>query len=550
MSINEHYDAVVVGAGFGGLYALHKLRSEGLTVRVLESAPDVGGTWYWNRYPGARCDVESVDYSYSFSPELEQEWRWTSRYATQPEILAYLRYVADRFDLRPDIQFDTTVISMQYDSPRARWIVATRDGKAVTASFCVMATGCLSTAQTPDIAGIEAYEGPVYHTGTWPGPVDFDGQRVGVVGTGSSGIQVVPEIARQTRHLYVFQRTPNFSTPARDHPLDEAYQRGVKVSYPERRALSRQSPGGLPLPRPTVNVSDIDEAERLAMLERAWQKGGNAMQVTFKDLLVDEGTNAAVSDFMRSKIRDVVKDPELAELLCPSNYPFGAKRVCKDTNYYETFNQPNVTLVSLRSEPIVEANRSGLRTSKANYNLDSIILATGFDAMTGTLLQIDIVGRDGVCLADEWAAGPRTYLGLAVAGFPNMFLVTGPGSPSVLTNMVMAIEQHIDWITGCISDLRNRGRGAIEATMDAQTKWVEEANDVARHTLYMKASSWYLGANVAGKPRVFMPYVGGLDRYRQICDEIAGSDYKGFYFTNAGTNSRAVSALDPQNQAH
>jgi cyclohexanone monooxygenase len=529
----DRCDAVVVGAGFAGLYALHRLRLNGFSVRVFESAPEVGGTWYWNRYPGARCDVESMDYSYSFSSELEQEWHWTSRYATQPEILAYLGHVADRFDLREDIKFGTRVIAMHYDPATSRWMVRTDKEDHVSAQFCIMATGCLSSAQAPALPGSASYRGQTYHTGTWPGPRRFDGQTVGVIGTGSSGIQVIPEMAAQARHLFVFQRTANFSTPARDHPLAAETERAVKASYPERRAASRTSPGGLPLPRPAYGADDVDAARRQAILERAWEMGGNAMQVTFKDLLVNERTNETVSDFMRSKIRETVNDPVVAELLCPKDYPFGGKRVCKDTNYYETFNRANVTLVDLRAEPIQGFFESGIRTTRAEYQLDSVIFATGFDAMTGTLLRIDIVGRDGLRLADEWAEGPQTYLGLMVAGFPNMFLVTGPGSPSVLTNMVTAIEQHIEWITGCINDLRKQRRSAVEATTEAQCDWVDHTREVASQTLYMKANSWYLGANIDGKPQIFMPYVGGLDRYRQICAEVADADYQGCVFCDA-----------------
>ena len=521
-------DVVVVGAGFGGLYALYKLRSAGLRVRVLEAAPDVGGTWYWNRYPGARCDVESVDYSYSFSPELQQEWRWTSRYGGQPEILAYLSHVADRFDLRRDIDFETRVVAAHFDEQDSSWRIRTDHGETISARFCIMATGCLSTAQTPDLPGANSYRGNVYHTGTWPGPVRFEDQTVGVVGTGSSGIQLIPDVAQHADHVYVFQRTPNFSTPAHDRPLDPAIEREVKAHYAERRAASRESLGGLPLPRPVVGVADVGADERRTMMERAWEVGGNAMQVTFRDLLADQETNDVVSEFMRSKIRETVKDPAVAELLCPKDYPFGAKRVCKDTNFYETFNRDNVTLVDLRSESIVGLYEAGLRTTKAAYPLDSIIFATGFDAMTGTLLRIDIVGRDGRRLGDEWAGGPQTYLGLMVAGFPNMFMVTGPGSPSVLTNMVMAIEHHVDWIAQCIDEVSARSVISIEATDEAQSEWVAHTNEVAERTLYMKASSWYIGANVEGKPRVFMPYVGGFDRYRHICQDVTTSGYKGF----------------------
>jgi cyclohexanone monooxygenase len=528
---HDRYDVVIVGAGFAGLYALHQLRSNGYTVRVFEAAPDVGGTWYWNRYPGARCDVESVDYSYSFSPELEQEWHWTSRYATQAEILAYLRHVAERFDLRRDIQFNARVTSMTYDPVSASWRLRTHREDEVSSQFCIMATGCLSTVQTPPFPGVESYRGAIYHTGTWPGPIDFSGRVVGVVGTGSSGIQLIPQVAQQAAHIYVFQRTANFSTPARDHPLAPDYEAQVKASYPERRALSRRSPGGLPLPRPTLGPGDVDDHQRVEMLDRAWAIGGNTMQVTFKDLLADQTTNDVVADFMRAKIRQTVTDPAVAELLCPKDYPFGAKRVCKDTDYYETFNESHVTLVDLRSEPIESLSESGIRTSGTEYRLDSIIFATGFDAMTGTLKRIEIVGRDALRLAEEWDGGPQTYLGLMVSGFPNMFLVTGPGSPSVLTNMVMAIEQHVEWITRCINDMRAYGRAALEPAPAAQQDWVDNVRNVAGRTLYMKAASWYIGANVAGKPQVFMPYVGGLDAYRAICDEVTAADYKGFVFS-------------------
>jgi cyclohexanone monooxygenase len=524
----NEFDVVIVGAGFAGLYALYKFRSAGFSVRVFEAAPDVGGTWYWNRYPGARCDVESVDYSYSFSPELEQDWKWTARYATQPEILKYLRHVAERFELRRDIQFESRVVALAYDANTSRWTVRTDRGDTVSTQFCIMATGCLSTAQMPDFPGAEDYRGHVYHTGTWPGPVDFTGQRVGVIGTGSSGIQVVPKVAAQADRVYVFQRTPNFSLPARDGPLDPETETSVKAHYRDRRAAAQRSPGGLPEALPTIGVFDVDEDERSAILERAWALGGNAMQFTFTNLILDEAANSVVSEFMRSKIREVVEDRKIAELLCPKDYPFAAKRVCKDTNYYETFNRSNVTLVDLRTEPLVGLFERGLRTANGDYELDSILFATGFDALTGALLGIDIVGRNGVRLADVWAEGPETYLGLMVAGFPNMFVVTGPGSPSVLTNMVAAIEQHVDWISECVGHLRAQGHEAIEASNDAQSDWVANANLVAARTLYMKASSWYLGANIAGKPRVFMPYVGGLDRYRQICDEVATAGYKGF----------------------
>ena len=532
----RRFDVVVVGAGFGGLYALYQLRKAGLSVLVLEAGGDVGGTWYWNRYPGARCrDVESVDYSYSFSPELEQEWHWTARYATQPEILSYLRHVADRFQLRSDIEFETRVEWAHFEEREGRWLVGTDHDETISARFVVMATGCLSTAQTPPLPGVGSYRGQLYHTADWPDTWSFIGQTVGIIGTGSSGIQAIPYLAAEAKHLYVFQRTANFSTPARDHPIDPEFEREVKAHYAARRALAKDSPGALPLPRPSLGPDDVDEVERQALMERAWEIGGNTMQVAFKDVLLDQATNDVVADFMREKIRNKVDDPAVAEMLCPKDHPFGSKRVCKDTDYYETFNRPNVTLVDLRAEPIVELTDFGITTTKEQYHLDSLVFATGFDAMTGTLLRIDVVGRQGIRLAGEWEGGPQTYLGLMVAGFPNMFLVTGPGSPSVLSNMVASVEQHIDWIVRCIGDLGTDQNATIEASREAQESWVAHAYEVAQKTLYPKANSWYIGANVVGKPKVFMPYVGGFDRYSHICEEVAAAGYRGFIRKNSAS---------------
>ena len=523
-------DAVVVGAGISGLYALKRLRDLGLAVQVFEAASDVGGTWWWNRYPGARCDIESMDYSYSFSPELEQEWTWTERYATQPEILRYLNHVADRFDLRRDVQFDTRVTSATWDADAGCWIVVTDQGDTVASQFCVMAVGCLSAAKDPEIEGIDRFEGPTYHTGRWPHEgVDFTGQRVGVIGTGSSAIQSIPLIARQAEHLTVFQRTPNFAMPAHNAPLDEGFVRERKANYPAHRAELRQSHTGVVAVVPEQSALAVSDDERDATYEAAWQRGTLfAMLASYNDLLLDRAANDTAAEFVRRQIRDIVDDPEVAELLSPRSYPFGAKRACLDTDYYATYNRPNVTLVDVRANPILEITPEGLRTSTERYELDTLVFATGFDAMTGPLLGPCITGRDDLTLREAWAAGPRAYLGIAVAGFPNLFTITGPGSPSVLSNMILSIEQHVDWVADCIAHVRGPGLRTIEATTDAQSFWVDHVNEVASFTLYPTADSWYMGANVPGKPRVFMPYIGGVAYYREVCDDVAADGYRGF----------------------
>jgi cyclohexanone monooxygenase len=522
-------DAVVVGAGFAGLYMLHRLRGLGLAVRVFEAGDDVGGTWYWNRYPGARCDVESLDYSYSFSDELQQEWRWTERYAAQPEILRYIHHVADRFDLRHDIQLRTRVTAAGWDEAAARWTVRTDRGDVVSARFCVMATGCLSVAQLPELPGLDEFRGCWYHTGSWPhAGVDFTGRRVGVIGTGSSAIQSIPIIATQAKHLYVFQRTPNFSIPARNAPLDPEVERKVKANYAEHRRLARESRIGFVVERREESALAVPPGERQREYERRWARGGLGFAATFPDLLTSREANETAAEFVRAKIRSVVRDPAVAGALTPRGYPVGTKRLCVDTGYYDTFNRDNVTLVDVRASPIETITPDGLKTRDRAYALDSIVFATGFDAMTGALLKIDLRGRGGRTLAAKWADGPRTYLGLAIAGFPNLFTVTGPGSPSVLSNMIVSIEQHVDWIADCITQLRARGGATIEATADAESTWIAHVNEVGNMTLYPLADSWYVGANVPGKPRVFMPYVGGVALYRQICDAVAARDYEGF----------------------
>ena len=528
-SSQPQLDAVVVGAGFSGLYALHRLRGLGLSTRVFEAGEGVGGTWYWNRYPGARCDVESMDYSYSFSEELQQEWHWTERYSSQPEILKYLDQVADRFDLRRDIRLATRVTEAVFDEAAARWNIRTDRGDEISARFCIMATWCLSTPQRPQIAGLETFAGRWYHTGQWPHEgVDFSGQRVGVIGTGSSGIQSIPLIARQAAHLFVFQRTPNFSVPAHNGPLDPAYEERVKSHYAEFRQQARESRIGFVVNGNDCSALSVADEERQREYEARWQHGGLGFNAAFNDLVTDERANDTAAHFFRDKIRTIVRDPKVAEMLMPRDYPIGTKRMCVDTNYYATFNRDNVTLIDIRQAPIEAITPHGLRTRDAEYALDAIVFAIGFDAMTGALLNIDIRGRGGETLRQKWAAGPRTYLGLAMAGFPNLFVVTGPGSPSVLSNMIVSIEQHVDWIADCITYLRAHDRDTIEASPQAEEAWVAHVSEVGNATLYPRARSWYTGANIAGKPRIFMPYVGGVGVYRQACDEVAASGYRGF----------------------
>jgi cyclohexanone monooxygenase len=528
-SSEQRVDAVVVGAGFAGLYMLYRLRRLGLATRVFEAGEGIGGTWYWNRYPGARCDVESMDYSYSFSEELQQEWHWTERYSSQPEILSYLDHVADRFDLRRDIQLATRVAEAVFDEAAARWSIRTDRGDDISARFCIMATGCLSTPQPPRIEGLETFAGKWYHTGQWPHEgVDFSGLRVGVIGTGSSAIQSIPIIARQAAHLFVFQRTPNFSVPAHNGPLDPVYEQRVKSNYAEFRRQARQSRIGFVVEGNDFSALSVSNAERQAEYEARWRRGGLGFNSAFNDLYTDERANDTAAEFFRDKIRAIVRNPKVAEMLMPRDYPIGTKRMCVDTDYYDTFNRANVTLIDIRHAPIEAITPRGLRTSDAEYALDAIVFAIGFDAMTGALLNIDIRGRDGQTLRQKWAAGPRTYLGLAVAGFPNLFIITGPGSPSVLSNMIVSIEQHVDWITDCIAYLRAHGAASIEASAEAEEAWVAHVNQVGDATLFPRARSWYTGANIAGKPRVFMPYVGGVGVYRQQCDEVAANCYRGF----------------------
>ena len=525
------FDAIVVGAGVGGLRAIHRLRKLDLKVRAFEAGGGVGGTWYWNRYPGCRCDVESLEYSYSFSDELQQEWHWPERYGTQPEILRYINHVADRFDLRRDIEFNTRVKQAVFDSDTNMWTVTTDKGTAATARFCVMATGNLSTPRTPNYPGLQSFKGKWYHTGLWPHEgVDFTGLRVGVIGTGSSGVQSIPIIAKQAKHLYVFQRTANFSLPARNAPMNRDKESAHKAHYPERRRAAFDTPFGIAgYPAPVKSALDATEEERLCAYEAKWAEGGSiSFLYSFTDLLINGESNETASEFVRRKIRATLKDPKTAELLCPNDHPIGTKRLILDTDYYETYNRDNVTLVDIRSRPIEEITSTELRTADIDYALDAIVFATGFDAMTGAMKEIDIHTDAGMSIREKWEHGPRTYLGIMIAGFPNLFMITGPQSPGVKSQMILACEQHVDWIADCIQYLRDHAFSRIEAEEDAEDAWVRHNNEVADRTLYPLANSWYVGANIPGKPRVFMPYVGGVAAYKKKCDEIAASGYEGF----------------------
>ncbi len=525
-------DVAIVGAGFAGMYMLYRARKLGLTARVFEAGGGVGGTWYWNRYPGARCDVESMEYSYQFSEALQQEWNWSERYSPQPEILRYANHVADRFDLRRDIQFDARVEAVTFDDTADKWRITIASGETVEATYCVMATGCLSAANTPEIKGINSFRGETYHTGRWPHEgVSFAGRRVGIIGTGSSAIQSVPCIAEEADRLYVFQRTPNYSVPARNAPLDPAIRNRVKSRYAALRAEAKKRRSGILFPETNLCALAIAPAERRRRFDEYWETGGLAFLSAFVDLLVDKAANDTAADFVREKIAAIVKDPQTAEALSPDSV-IGCKRLCADSGYFEAFNRPNVTLVDIRDGGIEEITPTGVVAKGKSFALDALVFATGFDAMTGALNRIRIAGVGGRLLKEKWASGPRAYLGVANAGFPNLFIVTGPGSPSVLANMIPAIEQHVDWIGACIDHARRNRTSRIEAETQAEDNWVTHVNMVAGATLYPSCSSWYLGANVPGKPRVFMPYLG-FDTYIAKCEQVVAAGYEGFRFAPA-----------------
>jgi cation diffusion facilitator CzcD-associated flavoprotein CzcO len=530
-------DLVVVGAGFAGLYALYAAREAGFSAKVLERGGGVGGTWYWNRYPGARCDTPSLDYSYSFSPELQDDWDWSERFATQPEILRYLEHVADRFDLRRDVELECEVIAATFDPQSARWLIETGDGRHYRAQFVIMATGNLSTLNLPPLEGLEQFKGRRLHTAQWPlEGVDFSDRVVGVIGTGSTGIQTIPQLAQNAKRLLVFQRTANFSLPARNQPLRAADLHLARSAYGERRRKARESRFGVPFEPPVRKALEVSDRERLQTYEWAWSAGGDAViWASFTDTLDDLASNTTAADFVRDKIRDSVTDPRVAEMLTPTTHPIGTKRICVDIGYYETFNRPNVRLVDINATPIASITPTGVQTTSELFPCDDLVFATGFDAITGTLLAIDIRGRDGLRLSEAWVDGPSTYLGLAVPGFPNMFMVTGPGSPGVLSNVVHSIEQHVEWITACMAAARRRGCNHVEAAPEAARSWDQHISDLAAATLFPLANSWYMGANIPGKPRRFMTYVAGVSSYRTICDEVAANDYRGFVMDAGST---------------
>ena len=542
-------DVVVVGAGIAGLYLAYRLSRAGYVLRVFEAADELGGTWYWNRYPGARVDVPSVDYMYGFDPDWQRDWQWSEKYATQPEILRYLNHVADKHDLRRHITFSTRVQRACWDDDASLWHVRTDAGDEVTSHFVVMATGCLSMPKQAEIEGLERFAGEIYFTSRWPHEqVDFAGKRVAVIGTGSSGVQSIPVIAEEAWQVVVFQRTPNFSIPARNGPLspEKLAQLADEAEY---RTAARMSPGGIPMERSTTATFSVSEAQRQQRYERAWEIGElfEAINV-YADVLSNPAANHEFAEFVRNKIRSIVDDPQTASDLCPTDHPIATKRPCLDTNYYATYNRPHVRLVNVRKHPIRQVTETGIDTVDESFTFDAIVFATGFDAVTGAITAVDITGRDDVALKDKWANGPQTYLGLTTVGFPNLFLITGPGSPSVLSNMVVSIEQHVDWVLDCLGHLSACGFDVIEPTETAEAGWTQHVNDCADITLYPAANSWYMGANVPGKPRVFLPYCAGLNFYRASCDEVVTRDYLGFRLSGpdgSHCNDGVVRRLQP-----
>lgn len=532
----QRVDTIVIGAGFSGLYALHRLRELGVRARVLEMAGNVGGTWFFSRYPGARCDIESIEYSYSFSDEIQQEWVWTETMPRQPEVEAYLNFVADRLDLRSDIEFDTEVVAMAFDEDAAAWVVTTAAGESFVASFVVVASGILSAPLLPDIPGMDTFTGTSLYTSRWPKEgFDLGGERVGVIGTGSTGVQLIPVVARQAQHLYVFQRSAPYTLPWAVRAFEPGELDELKARYDEIRAAQRQHPVGaarlsaFSLMFEMIKRPPLKSASREDEL-RAIEENGVMGALNWGDIFFDIEANQMAAKLYGDAVARIVKDPETAASLVPS-HPFGCKRPIIDQGYYETFNRENVTLVDLSKGPIREVTPTGIRTGQRHYDLDAIIYATGFDAMTGALTRIDIRGRSDVCLRHIWATdGPYSYLGLAVAGFPNLFMVQAPGSPSATTNFVAALEQHVEWITDCIANLRSAGYRTIEALPEAQREWIEHTTSLVAPTVLVHptCNSWYNGGNVPGKKRMYMAYTAGIPEYRRRCDEVAADGYTGF----------------------
>ena len=535
MSANRDFDAVVIGAGAAGLYSLHRLRGLGLSVRVFEQGDGVGGTWYWNRYPGARCDVESWDYCYSFSEELEQEWDWSERYPTQAELERYFNHVADRFDLRACIELGTRVEQASFDEGRNRWIVRTPGGETARAQYLVSAAGCLSEINKPSIAGAHKFTGSQHHTARWPAEgVDVIGKRVGVIGTGSSGVQVIPELAKRAEHVYVFQRTAQYAIPAWNRPLDDVTRDELKSSFHQRQAFKRTSRMGMSNPPPAVSSAlEVDEATRTDILEASWQRGGLAFPGTFDDISTNALSNRYVAEFVRDKIRARIKEPEVAATLLSIDHAFGARRPIVDIDYFETYNRDNVTLVDVGTAPITEITSRGLRTAEGHYDLDVLVYATGFDGMTGALLSMDIRGLGGLTLRDKWSGGAGAYMGLVASGFPNLFMITGPGSPAVFSNVMLSIEQHVEWLADCLAYMAEHGLDRIDADPEAEAQWTRQIKELAAPTVVGKTNSWWTGANIEGKPQGITMYLGGAHNYRAACEEIAADGYRGFVLTRS-----------------
>jgi cyclohexanone monooxygenase len=533
-SQRTHFDAVVIGAGFAGLYMLHRLRLLGRRAHVFEAGDGVGGTWYWNCYPGARCDVDSMQYSYSWSPELQQEWTWTERYPTQAEILRYINHVADRFDLRRDISLNAKVTAGQWLADQQCWLVRTEQGQEVTCDILITATGCLSDSRVPNIEGLDGFKGRTYHTGRWPKePVDFTGLRVGVMGTGSSGIQAIPQLAKQAKALYVFQRTPNFSIPAWNGPIDPAHQQDWLTNYPKYREQARNTRSGIMYEYGTQSAVEMSDEARAEEMERRWRKGGTNFAHSFNDTFTNRQSNELLSDFVRGKIKQMVQDPAVAEKLLPHDHGIGTKRICVDTGYYQTYNLPNVKLIDLRQTPIERFEADAAVTREGRFELDAMVFATGYDAVTGALERLNLVGENGKTFKQLWQSGPTSYLGLMTVGFPNLFTITGPGSPSILTNVIVSIEQHVEWIANCLAYMDQRGHTRIDPQQSAQDQWVKHVQEVANGTLFVTANSWYMGANIPGKTRVFLPYIGGFSTYASRCQEVVAKGYEGFQFSSS-----------------
>ncbi len=528
MIVQPDVDAVVVGAGFTGLYMMHRLRQEGITARGFDAAPDVGGTWYWNRYPGARCDIESMQYSFQFDEDLQQEWRWTERYASQPEILAYIGHVADRFDLRRDFTFDTRVEAATFDKASHTWMVETGGGEKIRTRYFIMGVGCLSAPLRPTFKGEVNYKGEVYQTSLWPkDPVDFTGKRVGIIGTGSSAIQSLPLIAKEAEHVYLYQRTPNFVVPAQNRSLSDEEVALIKSDYKGFRAKAYAGLTAFLFPRHDQSYFDLSPEERRIRLDEQWEIGGLPFLGAFNDILFDEEVNAEVAKYWRRRIDEIVEDPKIADLLTPDEF-FGCKRLCAGTDYYETFNRANVSLIDVSNFGIERLTETGLRAEGVDYDLDAIVYATGFDAMTGSVTRIKITGANGQTIQEKWADGPATYIGLTISGFPNMFNMVSAGSPSVLATMVTCAEQHGDWVADCLVHMRDNGLTLIDATPEAEQSWVDEVNRASQLSLRTRCDSWYVGSNVVGKARVFAPYIGGWPPYVQKCNDVVANGYEGF----------------------